>query len=306
MRHFPADKAEEVVLRLGVRLPDWRAAASRWSSDMETSASSGRADLVQRYSTTFARTKRRLASLRPTVESLGPLPEPDPAAAGAEPLPAPALDHLPAPGEPQVAVPSYMSGPSPGGPVVPAYMQASPPPAPDSTASPPPPDVATEAVPMPIAPRSAPRVRTLALPVAAPPQEQLPFKPLEGTAEEAVERALAQAVSLRAPTADRPAPLGATLEPGATVGGPLPFGRSALPIPEYTLERYASLKVELREYADRVADVLARYKLDSETAAALDDDWKRRMNADSTLRSRFLDACEKYRGWLRSRDASRR
>ncbi len=304
MRHFPAEKAEEVVLRLGVRLPDWRAAAARWSNDMEASAGSGRVDLVQRYSTTFARTKRRLASLRPTVESLGPLPEPDPMAAGAEPLPAPALDHLPAPVEPQVAVPSYLSSPSAGGPPVPVYMQVSPPAGPDSGASPAAPDVPTETVP--IAPRSAPRIRTMALPVAAPAPEQLPFKPLQGTPEEAVERALAQAAPLRPPTADKPASLGATLEPGATVGGPLPFGRSALPIPEYTLERYASLKVELREYADRVADVLARYKLDPETAAALDDDWKRRMNTDSTLRSRFLDACERYRGWLRSRAADRR
>jgi hypothetical protein len=86
----------------------------------------------------------------------------------------------------------------------------------------------------------------------------------------------------------------------------VPCGKTARPIPEYTVERYASLRVELHEYSSRSAEVLARYQLDRETCDALDDDWKNRFKADPALRSRFLEACERYRAWLRSRDANKR
>ena len=333
LRHFPADKKDEVVGRLGLRARDWQAAATRWSRDLEASADSGRADLVQRYSAAFSRTKRRLASLRPSIESLGPLPEPDPAEAVPD-LPAPAFADLPEPAEPQVAVPSYLSNPSDSGPALPAFMKGQAPvrlepapamvePAPAMVAPVPaivapapvpvepaavttaPAAVTTAPAAVPKAP--APRGRTMAMPAMPVPVHELPFTAEETSAEEAVERAVAHASAVQGPPRDSPIPLGATVDIGAIARGPLPPPRAAArPIPTYTVERYASLKIELREYASRAADVLARYKLDPETAAALEEDWNRRMNIDSALRSRFLDACERYRAWLRSRDGNKR
>jgi hypothetical protein len=307
VRHFPHNKQAEVVARLGVPWREWEGARARWTVDMGAAAGEGRVDMIKQYSDTFTRTQRRLASLKPSLESLGPLPGPEAEEPPQAPVPEAPLPELASPAEPRVEVPSFMSNPLPAGPIRPGFMSAAAPATPDPVAVPAPAPVplAPAAAPAPAAP--APRTRGRTLAVAAVPDPaapQLPFKPAEGTADEAVQRAVAHAGAAQGEAPPRRVSLGETTDIGAIARGPLPFARSVRPIPEYAVERYASLQVELREYADRKEGVLARYTLDPETFAALDDDWKRRMNADSGLRSRFLDACERYRAWLRSRDAA--
>src|SRR3569832_639128 len=76
-RHFPADKSVEVIARLGIRRRDWEAAAAKWNAMRDGERMTGKLDVTVRFGRILAETRERLAALRPSLESLGPLPGPD-------------------------------------------------------------------------------------------------------------------------------------------------------------------------------------------------------------------------------------
>src|SRR6476620_9194772 len=77
LREFPAEKKDEVLARLGLRRRVWEAESARWTAARDAELASGKADLAARFGSALARTRQRLATQRPTLESIGPLPGPD-------------------------------------------------------------------------------------------------------------------------------------------------------------------------------------------------------------------------------------
>ena len=69
-----------------------------------------------------------------------------------------------------------------------------------------------------------------------------------------------------------------------------------------SVERYASLSVDLERAPWQAAETLARYRITAEQKAKLDDHWRPRMS-DTETRARWDEACKAYRAWLASRGA---
>ena len=113
-------------------------------------------------------------------------------------------------------------------------------------------------------------------------------------------------VPLRAPLPFAPArPVPSRL---ATTGDlpPLPL-RPALPFASsddagvealaQSVERYASLCVDLERAPGQAAETLARYRLTAEQKVTLDERWRAKMS-DTETRARWDEACKVYRAWL--------
>jgi hypothetical protein len=129
----------------------------------------------------------------------------------------------------------------------------------------------------------------------------LPFAPERPSPSQAPASAAAQARGA-APAAGA----GGTMDVGALFesGAALPFPAAAAaaapqpPVPELSLEQYASLCVELHLHPDRAAAIVARYHLSTEAAAAIDARWRARIGADASLGAAFAGAYASYRAWL--------
>src|SRR5262245_47713549 len=119
LRQFPAEKKDEVIARLGLRRSAWTAAAARWKKAMDDELEAGKTDLASRYAGVFSRTRRRLEGLRPSLESIGPLPGPDDVAPS-EPAPTERAVPAPAPPEPESVAPPPVQ------PAQPSYMLVEP------------------------------------------------------------------------------------------------------------------------------------------------------------------------------------
>ena len=86
-------------------------------------------------------------------------------------------------------------------------------------------------------------------------------------------------------------------------GSALPFtaarATSSIPtIPELSVERYASLCVELASRPQERADILLRYRLSEDQHATLDALWTHRMAREPGLTDAWRQACALYRDWL--------
>jgi len=304
LRQFPADKKDEVIARLGVRRSAWDAAAARWKKAMDVELEAGKTDLASRYAGIFSRTRRRLEGLRPSLESIGPLPGPDDVAPS-EAVPTVRASPALAPPEPEIVAPPPVQ------PAQPSYMLVEPrgdrtpwatyTPAPESWRVPAPP-------PAP----PAPKRNTVAIPVFQPPPElKLPFEANQGAPDQAFARAIAHALEVQGPPQQLELPLIATVAGTPVTTGPaLPFvprtsaaGAAAQPLPAFTLRQYASLRVELHRYPEREAETLARYKVPADSLEALDEQWEARFDADPAVRAEFLEACMQYDAWLDARGA---
>lgn len=88
---------------------------------------------------------------------------------------------------------------------------------------------------------------------------------------------------------------------------PLPFRRSLpsialaddAPIPELTLEAYASMRALASAFPERRRDTLRRYGIgDDVTADRLDARWAVRFEAEPELAARYLELFEQYRAWF--------
>lgn len=76
LRHFPSDKRDEVLARLGIGDHDWKVASEKWKRARDAERLSGKLDLSIQFGRALVSTRERLSMTRPSFESLGPLPGP--------------------------------------------------------------------------------------------------------------------------------------------------------------------------------------------------------------------------------------
>jgi hypothetical protein len=267
----------------------------------------------------LTRTRQRLAALRPSLESLGPLPGPDDAAPEAEPaqvalppnapsppaeipMPVPVVHLMPALDRPASTGPSLWARhasfadrepvhaitPLPLARIAPAVEWA-------PAALPPPPVLVTR-------PKSH-LASTLPLGGDTPVSLPLPFQAASATPAQVYERAVAQAQAAQGPAGSsrEPRDLGSTVALGNDLPAPpLPPG-----VPDLTLPQYASLRVELNANPESTARILATYRISAEGRQAIDAHWRARFEADPLQRMMFARAYASYNLWLKQNAAAK-
>jgi len=144
------------------------------------------------------------------------------------------------------------------------------------------------------------------LSIDAPAEPALPFEPSKSP-QLAFENALAQAARLQGP-APRPTKdpgLAGTMGPGSSLAMPkpeLPFAAPSAPIPPQapalSIERYASLCVELSATPANRGETLRRYQLNEPQRTTLDAHWKARITREPGMRATWENACSAYKTWL--------
>lgn len=156
----------------------------------------------------------------------------------------------------------------------------------------------TIALPAEPAPRpGALRAATVALDGPAPAAASLPFRADKAAPAQALESAVAHAHAVQGPaSAPNRAASGGTIDVGVAAGPGAPA--QAVAVPEFTLEQYASLCVEIALGPDRVALTLTRYRLDAASRAALDAHWRARFGTVPGLRAAFAQAFSAYKAAL--------
>lgn len=295
LSHFPDDKQGEVIARLGLDRATWETASAKWAAARAAELESGGTDLTTRFGTIFARTRRRLATQRPTLESLGPLPPPPAAAPALAPKLAPPPQPEPPAPPPEVQLSSAQRG-APQ-PELPSFL-------------------ANQAIgrspPIAIEPASTPAPRPAAhlastMPLGAElPISKLPFLEAPTSPDRAYENAVAHALVVQGPAESRRdvGAAGGTGTVGVSTVGPasavLPF--PVLPpagCPDLTITQYASLRVELQLYPDRTDAILTRYGVAVGARDALSAHWRSRMEADPLMRMEFARAYASYVSWIR-------
>lgn len=81
----------------------------------------------------------------------------------------------------------------------------------------------------------------------------------------------------------------------------LPFdAQSVPPLPDLTVEQFASLWAELESRPTRRAEILARYRCPPDAVARLYQTWTQRLAADPTLAASMRTALTRYEAWLRT------
>ncbi|MDC0680318.1 hypothetical protein [Sorangium atrum] len=70
-RHFPAARAIEVLLRLGVQPARWDAATRGWGTAMSSALARDEPEILTRFAKALATQERRLREFPPRIESLG-------------------------------------------------------------------------------------------------------------------------------------------------------------------------------------------------------------------------------------------
>lgn len=313
--HFKKAPPFEVLARLGVDARTFAAADRAWSRAMGDELSNQETALALRFAEALAPPRRRLEEARPTLESIAPLPpehaaapapaaEPEPVAEP-EPIAEPPVVEAPVPVPvPHVEVPTFaLPTTAPERPLLPTALAAQPPSSETST---------------PTFKRPSALGGT-ALTLDVPRGPAMPFvatgsvapAPAKATAEPAAQPPPAEA----GPPAQKRAPAGlggTALALDAPRGPALPFGAAAKaeqrpapppaasPPAALTIEQYASFCVELEIYADRPAEVLARYRLTAADRAALDEHY-RQVFAQRPMESlTFQRACASYKAWLQA------
>jgi hypothetical protein len=293
VHHFGVEHCEEVCARMRVDGAVWEASDAHWPDVLEADSAAEAPVVAIGFGRAYAPVEKRLAAEKPSIETLGPLPEPllpgpgspstaEPAAAE-EPTPTvapPALGPSPSGGGRSVSPPGIVTprqGPvrrerSPWG--------ADPSPAP---AAPPPRRAATDET---------------ALVNAVPEGNPLPFV---ADAPERTRARLPRGVRERTPSAGSTSEIPAILaDPNAT----LPFQAIAHVPPErdlfarLTLAQYASLCAELASDPARHDPTVRRYGIDDATWPALRDAWDRRFAREPHERRSFDEMFARYRAWL--------
>jgi hypothetical protein len=319
LREFPADKKDEVIARLGLRRRVWEAESARWTSARDAELASGKADLATRFGSALARTRQRLAAQRPDLESIGPLPGPD----EIEPAPSPvAAKNAPLPPEqapmpaPVVHLMPGLDGPSSDGPSLWSRHanfadRAPTPPLASAPLAPPPP--APEPSPAPWSPVAPPPSAVVVkpampdfnstLPTSAdsPLSAPMPFQAAQSSPTQAYERAVAQAQAMQGPveSSREVKDLGSTVAISNDLPAPpLPPG-----VPDFTLQQYASFRVDLHTNPANAPRILSLYRVSPEVRPALDAHWKARFEADPLQRMMFARAFAAYSLWLKENAA---
>lgn len=314
--YFPPDDLAEIIARLGVATEDWEAACNGWRAALAEEVRREETALALAFGSFFSVTRRRLKRERPALSSIGSLPVGTNTAAEDAPtasLPAagPALTAPPIPPKsmaPRVELPSYMlAATAPRtSPVVP----------PELASAPFPPTTPVPAPPARISPAPV-DLRGTAMSLDLPRRAALPFQ-AGGTPEQVLADVIAR---MTAAQGALPAEGGKTPRAhlGETVGvAPLPVGKG-LPFgssttkgggpavaPTLSIERYASLCVELEASPASSAHTLRRYQLSETEWVALDAYWKARFSREPAVQSASESARAAYRAWLARVDPTKR
>ncbi|MEP7120510.1 MAG: hypothetical protein ABJE95_06365 [Byssovorax sp.] len=300
LREFPAEKKDEVLARLGLRRRIWEAESTRWAAARDAELASGKADLATRFGSALARARQRLAAQRPPLESIGPLPGPDeldpeaaPSSAMNTPLPG---DELPMP-VPVVHLMPGLDGPASNGPSLwsrhASFADRAP--APPIVQAP----FAAPAVVKPATPDFNSTLPTnLDSPLAAP----MPFHASQASPTQAYERAVAQAQAIQGPaeSSREVKSLGSTVSLVNEVAAPPPLPPG---VPDFTLQQYASFRVDLHTNPTNAPRILGLYRVSHEVRPLLDAYWKARFEADPLQRMMFARAFAAYSLWLKENSA---
>ena len=313
--YFGLPRRAEVLARLGIAEPDFEAADARWNAALVAEALEDEHPVADAFGAAFAPVHKRLKAEKPPIESLGALPA---EAAPAAPEPVAAPDIAPEPAPPPEAQPSFLAGHAAAHSAAPVdrwarwagakeagrtnevdvsqLLQAAlpfmgkPTGAPTSAAQAPPSALpAVKRAPAALTGTTlgqiAPKAPALPFAGAAPPPAPAPLPPVK-----------------RAPAALTGTSM-AHVAPKAPV---LPFGGgapAAAEPPALMLQQYASLCVEIGLDPKREGEISARYGLSTDRRQAAERHWQARIEADSTTRAAFDQACTTYRAWLASRVA---
>jgi hypothetical protein len=314
--YFPPDDLAELLVRLDVAPEDWEAACNGWRAALAEEVRCEETRLALEFGSFFSATRRRLKRERPALSSIGSLPEgTDTAAEAAGASSAPAAEPaLIAPAippismAPRVELPSYMlaaTAPTTS-PVVPRALASAPFPRTTPVPAPPP-----RINPAPL------DLRGTSMSLDLPRRAALPFQ-AGGAPEQVLADVIARMTAAQgALPAEGEKPPRAHL--GETVGvAPLPVGK-VLPFaagttkdggltvaPALSIERYASLCVELAATPGNAAQTLRRYQLSEPEWVALDAYWKARFSREPEARSAWESARAAYRAWLARVDPTKK
>ncbi len=332
VRHFPRGNGQEVLARLGLNGQRWESAVLAWTDALAVESAMEEETLSTRFGTTFAKTRARLKEERPMLRSLGLLPEEialisTPVPAQIEPTPL----ILPEPVATQVELPSYMLAERAPThlPLAPAFVPFSAVPLPvdqpvrhpgahlgepvdfapfpTRTALPAASDSASPAPPwMPVGMLKLVSVQGTQSSCEVSARSALPFEPAKNS-QSALENALVEAARFQGPA---PGPtmkdgLGETMDLGNLrhrLKPELPFSPPSAPIPSQSptlsIERYASLCVELWATPANAEQTRRRYQLTLQEWITLDAHWKARFSREPGTRAAWESACSAYRAWL--------
>jgi hypothetical protein len=273
----PAAKAE-VLARLGVDATVWIASGKRWLDGLMAEAAEDEHPVTNGFAAAYTPVQKRLKADQPTLESLGPLPEP------IAPLDVVAVAALPAASAPVAETET----PVPVVAEVPTFVLVA----------------ALPAVP-PAVPAFSGRSTVLAFdpPRPAAPEEAMPFLTSgRSDPERVLANAVAHAESVQGPRAVSPKPVGSAtaFAPNAPpAASSLPFHPApGAPAAALTLEQYASLCIDLEVYAARADEVLARYRLTGAQKAALDAHFQELLARKPMEWLAFERARASYKVWL--------
>lgn len=333
MRHFPRGNGPEVLARLGLTGQRWESAVLAWTYALAEESAMEEETLSTRFGTTFARMRTRLGEERPKLPSLGLLPEENALMAAPASVPietAPVL--VPDPVASRIELPSYRVAASASTPLlqVPALApfstvplpmhrpvlqprahpgeQGGNAPSPVEMGLPRATDTASSLGPSWI---PAGMVEFVSVQGTQPSSEvrarpALPFEPARSP-QSALENALAEAARFQgpAPSSTMDDGLGETMELGSLrplLKPELPFSPSSAPIPVHapalSIERYASLCVELCATPADAEQTRRRYQLTEQEWITLDAHWKARLAREPGARMAWENACSAYRAWL--------
>jgi hypothetical protein len=339
--HFTPDDSPEVLARLGITPEDWEAAAKGWRTAMAAEVRREENARIMAFGAAFSVARARLREDRPELSSLGPLPEERALGkAGGEIVGAPgkpsAEDTISAPmmsATPRTSRTSEASdepedegrmpqaaSPMRGNFLAGSTMDAPPANAPSSWVSfPKSPIQLAHPAPSPLGGTSplldVPRGEVLPFAKgAAPPDlptassaDSAELKPLPRAPEGLGETSLSLDVP-RGPVLPFPSALPLPPPPGSSRASPpaasLPAA-SPLAAPPLSIERHASLCVELTVAPDRTQETLVRYRMTPEAKALADAYWKSRFEQDPEVRRTWEQAYNAYYAWLLSSGGKR-
>lgn len=338
--HFPPDDLAEILARLDVATEDWEAACNGWRTALAEEVRREEMTLALEFGSFFSATRRRLKRERPELSSIGLLLE-DTTDTAAEEIPTaqapaagPALTASPGLSEamaPRLELPSYMLA---------ATAPATSPVAPPELA----PALFAGSKPVPALPprvSEAPLdLRGTSMSLDLPRRAALPFQaggaPEQVLADVISRMTAAQGASAAEGGKQPRAHLGETVGVAALPVGKvlpfatgvtkdrglamtmdtgsqghllkteLPFSSPAAPEPALSIERYASLCVELAATPLNAAQALRRYQLSETEWVALDAYWKARFSREPEMQAAWERARAAYRAWLAQVDPTKR
>lgn len=337
--YFPPDDLAELLFRFDVATEDWEAACNGWRAALAEEVRREETTLALEFGAFFSATRRRLKRERPALSSIGSLPGDTETTAEEAPIASArvagtTLIAPPIPPEstaPRMELPSYMLAATAAttSPVVPPelvpapFPQTTPVPTPPARISPAPVDLRGTSMSLDL-----PRRAALPFQAGGTPEQVLADVIARMTAAQGALPAeggkqprahLGETVGVAplpvgkvlpfAADTTRDGGLAGTMETGSRshlLKPELPFSTPSAPIPALSIERYASLCVELAAMPVNATQTLRRYQLSEPEWVALDTYWKARFSREPEVHAAWESARAAYRAWLAQVDPSKK